>query len=672
MAILVSNPSTTPLMGLSADPADAALAAPEAGFTEELAVAMRPPAPVSEQGADTSLAAGEPPDDKPLDLQILPPDVLLNAVGDANFALATSAVQPPGATETPAEELTALSAGDPVVAAELVAAALAAQGAQGTQVVPMMQAAASSVESVSASAAPVQSLSGATDVMTAGPTAESLQQEALAALSQQASDLQTELSGAGAPSGVVLSQIAKGAQPTGAVQQGVPSAEDLARQLLTQTSALDQSADQTMAPKATPVALDAQAVARTVSAPEAVAQALTTQGAQVLSDGALQTQVAAADTVAVPVLTPAPSEATAAPLQTMVTVVQASSPTPASPPQSAAAVPAGAVGAASLPQATTAAQNPEQVVQLSAANDLQATLPANAAQMSERMPSDAVQAQAASEGPVQKVPALPTESAFKFDAKLGSTDVPAEPGVAQVSNAGAAPLAPNTVATPRAGRSGIERQETDLEVRDERGTLAVAMQTPTAVTSEKVSASPAKSFDEISSTFVSSLVGGAQRPVTTVMDWVSLQPQARPEAVEPHEVRLDAGAVQVEIQRMVRQGGGQVVMELTPPDQSKFTIELKLDERGGAHLVVEGVSDSTRTRLEQSAPQLHEQFQQMGLNLQLDMRQHRESASSGAQERAANDFNQGASAPEPTVQASRAAAASRAREAGGSQIYLYA
>ena len=163
----------------------------------------------------------------------------------------------------------------------------------------------------------------------------------------------------------------------------------------------------------------------------------------------------------------------------------------------------------------------------------------------------------------------------------------------------------DAVATPRADRPGIERQEMDLEVstaREERGMLAAAMQTPTAVTSEKVSASPAKSFDEISSTFVSSLVGGAQRPVTTVMDWVSLQPQARPAAVEPHEVRLDAGAVQVEIQRMVKQGGGQVVMELTPPDQSKFTIELKLDERGGAHLVVEGVSDSTRTRLEQSAP----------------------------------------------------------------------
>jgi len=94
--------------------------------------------------------------------------------------------------------------------------------------------------------------------------------------------------------------------------------------------------------------------------------------------------------------------------------------------------------------------------------------------------------------------------------------------------------------------------------------------------------------------------------------------------LEPHQARLDSGIVQVEIVRMVRQGGGQVVMELTPPDQSKFRIELKIDALGTATLVVDGASDSTRTRLEQGSANLREQFTQMGLNLQLDMRQHRE------------------------------------------------
>ena len=183
----------------------------------------------------------------------------------------------------------------------------------------------------------------------------------------------------------------------------------------------------------------------------------------------------------------------------------------------------------------------------------------------------------------------------------------------------------------------------------------------------------AKGFSDVSSTFVSTLVGGPQRPITTVMDWVALKPQEPPRPVVPHELRLDAGAVQVEIQRMVKQGGGHVVMELTPPDQSKFTIELKLDDKGGAFLRVEGVSDSTKTRLEQSAPQLQEQFQEMGLNLQLDMRQNRDSSSSAASEWVGNEAESFNGQPqEATPQATRAVAAERARKNNGGQVYLYA
>jgi hypothetical protein len=183
----------------------------------------------------------------------------------------------------------------------------------------------------------------------------------------------------------------------------------------------------------------------------------------------------------------------------------------------------------------------------------------------------------------------------------------------------------------------------------------------------------AKGFSDVSSTFVSTLVGGPQRPITTVMDWVALKPQEPPRPVVPHELRLDAGAVQVEIQRMVKQGGGRVVMELTPPDQSKFTIELKLDDKGGAFLRVEGVSDSTKTRLEQSAPQLQEQFQEMGLNLQLDMRQNRDSSSSAASEWVGNEAESFNGQPqEATPQATRAVAAERARKNNGGQVYLYA
>jgi hypothetical protein len=202
---------------------------------------------------------------------------------------------------------------------------------------------------------------------------------------------------------------------------------------------------------------------------------------------------------------------------------------------------------------------------------------------------------------------------------------------------------------------------------------------PSQVSFEEPRPVATQSLEDLSSSFVSSLVGGAPRPVNTVMDLISMQAQERPMPVVPHEVRLDSGAVQLEIQKMVKQGGGHVVMELTPPDQSKFTIELKIDERGGALLIVEGVSDSTRTRLEQSAPQLREQFQQMGLELQLDMRQNNQSASSNmsnfadSQDRG-NQTHQGIhpklDPTNPLTQ--REMGILRARETGSNQVYLYA
>ena len=210
--------------------------------------------------------------------------------------------------------------------------------------------------------------------------------------------------------------------------------------------------------------------------------------------------------------------------------------------------------------------------------------------------------------------------------------------------------------------------------------LAAANPNSAVMAQEAPQAVATQSLEDISSSFVSSLVGGPQRPVTTVMDWISMQSQERPAPLVPHEVRLDAGAVQLEIQKMVKLGGGHVVMELTPPDQSKFTIELKLDERGNALLIVEGVSDSTKTRLEQSAPQLREQFQQMGLELQLDMRQQGQSASSNAanfadaQERGSGDNNlaNNGAGDTPKVLTQREAGANRARESGSNQVYLYA
>ena len=105
----------------------------------------------------------------------------------------------------------------------------------------------------------------------------------------------------------------------------------------------------------------------------------------------------------------------------------------------------------------------------------------------------------------------------------------------------------------------------------------------------------------------------------------------------PQQVRLDAGQVQVEVVRLVKQGGGQVVMELTPPDESKFKIDLSISQQGVARLVVDGASESTRLRLEQTVSGLQDQFQQMGLQLQLDMRQSHQQESRAQAEAAPLD-----------------------------------
>jgi len=121
------------------------------------------------------------------------------------------------------------------------------------------------------------------------------------------------------------------------------------------------------------------------------------------------------------------------------------------------------------------------------------------------------------------------------------------------------------------------------------------------------------------SSFVQALMGHAHAPTTPHSQTLEVVPAPAP--IAPHQVRFDAGQVQVEVVRLVKQGGGQVVMELTPPDESKFKIDLSISQQGVARLVVDGASESTRLRLELTVSSLQEQFQQMGLQLQLDMRQ---------------------------------------------------
>jgi hypothetical protein len=96
--------------------------------------------------------------------------------------------------------------------------------------------------------------------------------------------------------------------------------------------------------------------------------------------------------------------------------------------------------------------------------------------------------------------------------------------------------------------------------------------------------------------------------------------------LEPQNASLATGPLNAEVMRVLKEGGGRVVMEVTPPDQGTIRIDLRLDNQGRAIVVVDGASDSTRARLEQGSSQLKEQLAQMGLSLSLDMRQNSDNA----------------------------------------------
>ena len=700
MAIFVSNPTSAAVQTLSSDALEPSAVVPEEGFTEELAAAMQPLAGPSDGSAKTPLDMLEEAAKKASDLQILPAEVLKNAVGDANFALtgqvgaSNSAAQNAiagsvltHAAEDLKEDTTALDLANQLQGAELAAANLAAQ----------MSASAANV------AAPLASKTG----------------EVSATLSVSAS------SGSGQDAGQALQAPATGPNlqeseqvATLAESQSAPVASlATTRPQVTTASELEASRN----------LLQDHAASKANAASESQAQQAMSVASNTIKLGGTQLEGAAQQVVNV---NQASTSAEAATKLSQTLGTEASSISA----KASSDVVAANAAASTVGKAGNTPTDSLQAASIKLSSATQMPGAAIAASDNQTVSSD-------SKAEVQAKQAQ--ESAFNFDAKLAKSDalqnakvletpislggvaksnvqlqqaglsldgktlgVPATAGTgtqtgiqasAQISTntAAAAPEIDAATSTFSNAPYGIQSGRTGETIsaagslptaniassnRLDAAAVSTTNSNATVIAQEAPRAETTQSLEDISSSFVSSLVGGPQRPVTTVMDWISMQSQERPAPVVPHEVRLDAGAVQLEIQKMVKQGGGHVVMELTPPDQSKFTIELKLDERGNALLIVEGVSDSTKTRLEQSVPNLREQFQQMGLELQLDMRQQGQSASSstadfwGSQERGSGDNNLASSGPGDSTKilTQREAGANRARETGSNQVYLYA
>jgi len=649
MAIFVSNPTSAAPPPLIADGQDPTALESVEGFTEELAAAMLPAGGAPNVAPKSSVGGAEDPDKKASDLQILPAEVLKNAVGDANFALAAqgnalasdkaaaaavaaTAAKASNESEPPLDDASPLDVANDLQAAELAAANLAAQ--MSAAAVPLVQAApvAPTGQANAALDAVAQSVGASSTAPSTVPLLDASQINASNAAGQEAiqaaqatsvTEVTTRLMPASAASQTIETFSSVGALPVG-IQPSKENTPLAAASTANATAVVVAAANAVSAPATAPVAAS---VATPVSVPESAPVTLTLNAAPTVQQSSAA-QVAAAQST-----------------NTQANSVSSDLLTTAQP---------MATGTASATSTTTTTAATAAVITSSNAKASEPVL---------------------------------EESAFKFDAKLSKSETinqaesdspKSAPSLAQASTAISSTMGRNRSEALSESVGAMASPSDSLPLRasplNSQSDVRAAMGAP-----EEASPVATQSLEDLSSSFVSSLVGGPQRPVNTVMDWISTRSQERPAPVLPHEVRLDAGAVQLEIQKMVKQGGGHVVMELTPPDQSKFTIELKLDERGGALLVVDGVSDSTRTRLEQSAPQLREQFQQMGLELQLDMRQQNQSASSSASD-FSNSQNRedrsglafGSSADAPKALSPRELGANRARETGANQVYLYA
>jgi len=92
-------------------------------------------------------------------------------------------------------------------------------------------------------------------------------------------------------------------------------------------------------------------------------------------------------------------------------------------------------------------------------------------------------------------------------------------------------------------------------------------------------------------------------------------------AMSLNEASIVSGLLHSEIMNAAKSGGGRIQLELTPPEQGTIRIDLRIDQSGRAHLIVEGASDATKARLDQGGQQLKNEFAQMGLNLSLDLKQ---------------------------------------------------
>lgn len=97
--------------------------------------------------------------------------------------------------------------------------------------------------------------------------------------------------------------------------------------------------------------------------------------------------------------------------------------------------------------------------------------------------------------------------------------------------------------------------------------------------------------------------------------------QTSPSPAQAPAMAVPAAQLNGEIVKFASVGGGRAVMEITSPDLGALKIDLSIDARGVARMVVEASTGAARDQLEQGLRQLHDDFAGIGLSLDVDVRQ---------------------------------------------------
>jgi hypothetical protein len=172
-------------------------------------------------------------------------------------------------------------------------------------------------------------------------------------------------------------------------------------------------------------------------------------------------------------------------------------------------------------------------------------------------------------------------------------------------------------------RDSLAQSEEILEIRSENAKLA---KVDSGVQVDAFAATDMKDMIKVDTVSSGILMSDIHRSTFSVNADQELKlSQSAPVKLEPHNVSLATGPLNIEVMRVLKEGGGRVIMEVTPPDQGTLQLDLRLDNQGKAILVVDGASDSTRARLEQGSAELRQQLADMGLQLSLNMRQKSDS-----------------------------------------------